>query len=81
MSNFISIEKEVYEAVLRNSLRVNDLEKENAQLKIECQEREKICHEMKDIILKKIQEISRVKKQLEDVLNAIQKMEKRNDNI
>ena len=29
----ITVEKEVYEAVLRNSLRVNDLEEENAKLK------------------------------------------------
>lgn len=28
----ITVEKEVYEAVLRNSVRVNDLEAENAQL-------------------------------------------------
>ena len=29
----ITVEKEVYEAVLRNSIRVNDLEAENQQLK------------------------------------------------
>lgn len=29
----ITVEKEVYEAVLRNSLRVNDLEAENQQLR------------------------------------------------
>lgn len=29
----ITVEKEVYEAVLRNSVRVNDLEAENQQLK------------------------------------------------
>ena len=36
MSTFkemITVEKEVYEAVLRNSVRVNDLEAENQQLK------------------------------------------------
>ena len=32
MSEFISVEKEVYDAVLRNSVRVDDLEAENQQL-------------------------------------------------
>ena len=32
MKELIAVEKEVYEAVLRNSVRVNDLEAENAQL-------------------------------------------------
>ena len=44
MSTFkemITVEKEVYEAVLRNSVRVNDLEAENQQLKellLDCQQ-------------------------------------------
>ena len=33
MKEMITVEKEVYEAVLRNSVRVNDLEVENQQLK------------------------------------------------
>lgn len=33
MKEMITVEKEVYEAVLRNSVRVNDLEAENQQLK------------------------------------------------
>ena len=33
MKEMITVEKEVYEAVLRNSVRVNDLEAENEQLK------------------------------------------------
>lgn len=33
MNEMITVEKEVYEAVLRNSVRVNDLEAENQQLK------------------------------------------------
>ena len=33
MKETITVEKEVYEAVLRNSVRVNDLEVENQQLK------------------------------------------------
>ena len=33
MKEMITVEKEVYEAVLRNSVRVSDLEAENAQLK------------------------------------------------
>lgn len=33
MKETITVEKEVYEAVLRNSVRVNDLEAENQQLK------------------------------------------------
>lgn len=33
MREMITVEKEVYEAVLRNSVRVNDLEAENEQLK------------------------------------------------
>ena len=33
MKEKITIEKEVYEAVLRNSVQINDLEKENQQLK------------------------------------------------
>ena len=39
----ITVEKEVYEAVLRNSVRVNDLEAENQQLK-------ELIKEAKDII-------------------------------
>ena len=43
MTNYemITVEKEVYEAVLRNSVRVNDLEAENQQLKellLDCQQ-------------------------------------------
>lgn len=33
MKEMITVEKEVYEAVLRNSVRVSDLEAENQQLK------------------------------------------------
>ena len=33
MTEMITVEKEVYEAVLRNSVRVNDLKEENQQLK------------------------------------------------
>lgn len=33
MKGMITVEKEVYEAVLRNSVRVNDLEAENHKLK------------------------------------------------
>lgn len=33
MTETVTVEKEVYEAVLRNSLRVNELEKENERLK------------------------------------------------
>lgn len=33
MKEMITVEKEVYDAVLRNSVRVNDLEAENQQLK------------------------------------------------
>ena len=33
MKEMITVEKEVYEAVLRNSVRVSDLEAENKQLK------------------------------------------------
>ena len=33
MKDMITVEKEVYEAVLRNSIRVIDLEAENQQLK------------------------------------------------
>ena len=33
MKEMITVEKEVYEAVLRNSIRVSDLEAENQQLK------------------------------------------------
>ena len=33
MKEMIMVEKEVYEAVLRNSVRVSDLEAENQQLK------------------------------------------------
>lgn len=33
MKEIITVEKEVYEAVLRNSVRVSDLEAENQQLK------------------------------------------------
>lgn len=33
MKEMITVEKEVYEAVLRNSVKVNDLEAENQQLK------------------------------------------------
>jgi HKD family nuclease len=33
MKEMITVEKEVYEAVLRNSVRVNDLEAVNQQLK------------------------------------------------
>ena len=33
MKKMITVEKEVYEAVLRNSVRVSDLEAENQQLK------------------------------------------------
>lgn len=33
MTEMITVEKEVYEAVLRNSVRVNDLEAEKQQLK------------------------------------------------
>ena len=41
MKEMITVEKEVYEAVLRNSIRVSDLEAENQQLKEllrECEE-------------------------------------------
>jgi hypothetical protein len=33
MKEMITVEKEIYDAVLRNSVRVNDLEAENQQLK------------------------------------------------
>ena len=33
MKEMITVEKEVYEAVLRNSVRVNDLEAENQRLR------------------------------------------------
>ena len=42
MKEMITVEKEVYEAVLRNSVRVSDLEAENAQL----QELLKECKEV-----------------------------------
>ena len=34
MKEMITVEKEVYEAVLRNSVRVNDLEVENQQIMV-----------------------------------------------
>ena len=43
MKEMITVEKEVYEAVLRNSIRVSDLEAENQQLK-------ELLKEAKDII-------------------------------
>ena len=44
MKEMITVEKEVYEAVLRNSVRVSDLEAENQQLK----ELLKECRELFD---------------------------------
>ena len=44
MRETITVEKEVYEAVLRNSVRVNDLEAENHKLKeINLWHSEKLC--------------------------------------
>ena len=48
MKEMITVEKEVYEAVLRNSVRVNDLEAENLQLK----ELLKECKTSIDLLIK-----------------------------
>lgn len=65
MSNFLLIEKEVYEAVLRNSLKVNALEKENAQLKEDCKDFEMIRREARA-------EVKRLKNQLKIALKALE---------
>lgn len=48
MKEMITVEKEVYEAVLRNSVRVNDLEAENQRLK----ELLKECKTSIDVLIK-----------------------------
>ena len=48
MKEMITVEKEVYEAVLRNSVRVSDLEAENQQLKELLKEYKKQLSEIKD---------------------------------
>jgi hypothetical protein len=56
----IMVEKEVYEAVLRNSIRVNDLEAENQQLR-------KWCEEFNAL------DVAKENKQLKDLLKECRK--------
>lgn len=86
MKEMITVEKEVYEAVLRNSLRVNELEKENERLKKLNQRLQRTqarqfrdnknlqikAEKAKDVVdFDKVQKIKQLKELLRDARNVL----------
>jgi hypothetical protein len=64
MKEMITVEKEVYEAVLRNSVRVNDLEAENEQLKKDI----RYGFAVDGIVMEKMDKINAENQQLKELL-------------
>ena len=64
MKEMITVEKEVYEAVLRNSVRVNDLEVENEQLKKDI----RYGFAVDGIVMEKMDKINAENQQLKELL-------------
>ena len=64
MKEMITVEKEVYDTVLRNSVRVNDLEAENEQLKKDI----RYGFAVDGIVMEKMDKINAENQQLKELL-------------